>query len=105
MSAARTPATLFAHTDAPTPLPQIATPRSTVPAATARGERHHEIRVVVVDADHMGSEFRARVVAERRLGIGLELRNDPLPKHLAELDAPLVERVDVPDRALKTLCS
>ena len=30
------PFSLFAHTDAPTPLPQIATPRSTVPATTAR---------------------------------------------------------------------
>ena len=36
MSAARIPGTLFAQTDAPTPLPQIATPRSTVPATTAR---------------------------------------------------------------------
>ena len=32
---ARTPFTLFAQTDAPTPLPQIATPRSTLPATTA----------------------------------------------------------------------
>ena len=30
-----TPATLFAAMDAPTPLPQMPTPRSTVPAATA----------------------------------------------------------------------
>ena len=30
------PPTLFAQTDAPTPLPQIPMPRSTVPAATAR---------------------------------------------------------------------
>jgi len=36
MIAARTPGSLFAHTEAPTPLPQIATPRSTFPAATAR---------------------------------------------------------------------
>ena len=35
MSPARTPATLLAQMDAPTPLPQSATPRSTCPAATA----------------------------------------------------------------------
>ena len=33
--AARTPGILLAQTDAPTPLPQTATPRSTFPAATA----------------------------------------------------------------------
>ena len=31
---------------------------------------------------------------------GLELGHDPLRQHLAQLDAPLVERVDAPDRAL-----
>ena len=35
MSRARTPPTLFAAMDAPTPLPHSATPRSTSPAATA----------------------------------------------------------------------
>ena len=39
-------------------------------------------------------------MVERRLGPALELRDDSLGQHLAELDAPLVERVDVPDRAL-----
>jgi len=33
---ARTPVTLLATTEAPTPLPQMATPRSTAPWATAR---------------------------------------------------------------------
>jgi len=32
------PPTLFAQTDAPTPLPQMATPRSTSPQATARAK-------------------------------------------------------------------
>ena len=38
----------------------------------------------------------------RRSGSRLarELRRDPLGQHLAELDAPLIERVDAPDRAL-----
>ena len=31
----------------------------------------------------------------------LQLGDDPLRQHLAQLDAPLVERVDVPDRALR----
>src|ERR1700733_10196608 len=31
----------------------------------------------------------------------LELRDDTLRQHLAQLDAPLVERIDVPDRALR----
>ena len=35
-SAARTPATLFAQIDAPTPLPHSTTPRCTAPDATAR---------------------------------------------------------------------
>jgi hypothetical protein len=36
MIAARMPGILLAQTQAPTPLPQIATPRSISPAATAR---------------------------------------------------------------------
>ena len=40
------------------------------------------------------------VVRELRL-VGPQLGGDPLGQHLAELDAPLVERVDVPDRALR----
>ncbi len=33
-------------------------------------------------------------------GITLELGDDPFGQDLAKLDAPLVERVDLPDRAL-----
>ena len=40
------------------------------------------------------------VVVELGLRLALELRDDALGQHLAQLDAPLVERVDVPDRAL-----
>src|SRR4051794_26998094 len=40
------------------------------------------------------------VVGELRLALRLELGDDPLGEHLAELDAPLVERVDVPDHPL-----
>src|SRR5438093_863300 len=39
-------------------------------------------------------------MAERGLRLALELRNDPLGEHLAQLDPPLIERVDVPDDAL-----
>src|SRR5262249_1099069 len=35
-----------------------------------------------------------------RLRCALELRNDPLGEHLAQLHAPLVEGVDLPDGAL-----
>src|ERR1051325_3379171 len=41
------------------------------------------------------------VVAELGLGLALELGDDALGQHLAELDAPLIERVDVPDRPLR----
>src|SRR5262249_10581483 len=40
------------------------------------------------------------VVLELRLVGGLELGNDRLRQHLAELDSPLVEGVDLPDRPL-----
>ncbi len=36
------------------------------------------------------------VVAENGLGFALELRDDAVGQHLTELDAPLVEAVDVP---------
>src|SRR5262249_18386677 len=41
-----------------------------------------------------------RVVFELRLGRTLELRNDPLGERLAEFHPPLVEAIDLPDRAL-----
>src|SRR6202012_2255229 len=40
------------------------------------------------------------VVIERRLGRAFQLWNDALGERFAELDAPLIERVDLPDRAL-----
>src|SRR5882672_3935341 len=40
------------------------------------------------------------VMAERGLPLALELRDDALGQHLAQLDSPLIERVDVPDGAL-----
>ena len=39
-------------------------------------------------------------MAERGLCLALELRDNALGQHLAKLDAPLVERVDLPDGAL-----
>ena len=39
-------------------------------------------------------------MAESRFLLALEFRDNPLGQLLAQLDAPLVERVDVPDRAL-----
>jgi hypothetical protein len=38
---------LFAQTDAPTPLPQMPTPRSTFLSATALASWHDKIRVVI----------------------------------------------------------
>src|SRR6516162_10209788 len=43
---------------------------------------------------------RRAVVPEPGLGLALKLGDDPLRQDLAELDAPLIERIDVPDRAL-----
>src|ERR1700674_472895 len=40
------------------------------------------------------------VVRQWRLGRAFEFGNGPLRQHLAELDAPLIERIDVPDDAL-----
>src|SRR6187551_3437592 len=40
---------------------------------------------------------RRAVVRELGLGCALELRDNALRKHFAELDAPLIERVDLPD--------
>src|SRR5215470_7876303 len=42
-----------------------------------------------------------RVVAELGFGSALQLRDDRHRQRLAELDAPLVERVDVPDGPLR----
>src|SRR2546423_8768783 len=39
-------------------------------------------------------------MAELGLALALELRDDALGEHLAEFDAPLIKRVDVPDRSL-----
>src|SRR5262249_47482863 len=44
---------------------------------------------------------RRAVVSELRLRGALELRNDALREDLTELDAPLIERVDLPDGALR----
>src|SRR5438309_8982274 len=39
-------------------------------------------------------------MAERGLWLALQFRDDALSQHLAQFDAPLVERIDAPDRAL-----
>src|SRR5204862_7934378 len=51
----------------------------------------------------MAADERVRraVVPERRLRRALELGDDALRELLPELDAPLVERVNVPDHALR----
>src|SRR4051794_21106837 len=41
------------------------------------------------------------IVVQIRLLRAVQFRQDPLREHLAEFHAPLVERVDVPDRALR----
>ena len=45
--------------------------------------------------------IRRAVVLQLGFGVALELGDDPFGQDLAKLDAPLVERVDVPDRALR----
>src|SRR5262245_52023166 len=40
-------------------------------------------------------------MAEARLCLALEFRNNALGQHLAQLDAPLIEGVDIPDRPLR----
>src|SRR5207247_11453405 len=49
--------------------------------------------------DATDQAVRRAVVTERWLCLALELRNDALGQRLAELDAPLIERVDLPDGA------
>src|SRR6266480_5085480 len=39
-------------------------------------------------------------MAESGLRLALKFRNDALSQHFAQLDAPLVERINVPDNAL-----
>src|ERR1700745_3710324 len=43
---------------------------------------------------------RRAIMAERRLCAALNFRNNALSQELAELHAPLVKRIDLPDRAL-----
>ena len=57
------------------------------------------VRLSAIAADQrVGRAVVARASGSAAL---VELRDDALREHLAELDAPLVERVDVPDRALR----
>src|ERR1700683_2116652 len=44
-------------------------------------------------------ERSGRAVGRRR-SVAAQRRHDAFREHLAELDAPLIERIDVPDRAL-----
>src|SRR6202789_4378167 len=67
------------------------------PAAPGRGCGSMGIFQVPITPDQ---RVRGAVMPERGRLVGVELRNDPLGQHLAELDAPLVERVDLPDRPL-----
>src|SRR5438094_4296730 len=43
---------------------------------------------------------RRTVVFELRCVLALKLRNDALGEHFAQLDAPLIKRINVPDHAL-----
>ena len=51
------PATLLAQTDAPTPLPQIATPRCTLSGNHGLGERHDEVGIVVLRIQRVCAEI------------------------------------------------
>ncbi len=61
------------------------------------GEQELDHFIAPVAADE---RVRRGVVRELGLRLARELRDDPLRERLAELDAPLVEGVDAPDRAL-----
>ena len=65
MSAARMPATLLAQTDAPTPLPQIATPRSDLSRDHGLGQRHDEVRIVVFGIQRVRAEVDDLVAGGR----------------------------------------
>src|SRR4051812_38484655 len=43
---------------------------------------------------------RRTIVRQFRRALAFQLRRNPIRQHLAQLHAPLIERVDVPDRAL-----
>ena len=62
------PGILLAQTDAPTPLPQIATPRSTFSALQRPGERDDEIGIVVVLVQAMSAEIDDLMPRRAELG-------------------------------------
>src|SRR6266446_2700047 len=75
-------------------------PRPTIPSCISwllfkRGSRRFFELAVVAD-----QRIRRTVVAKLALCFAVEFGDDAQSQHLAELDAPLVERVDVPDCAL-----
>ena len=57
----------------------------------------HSLLELTVAADQVVGRT---IMVELGLGVALELRDDALGQNLAEFDAPLIERVDVPDGAL-----
>ena len=67
-------------------------------ARTRRGLRRGSGGVPPIPADQ---RVGGRVVAEPRVGLGLQFRHDPHGEHLAQFHAPLVERIDAPDAALR----
>src|SRR5436190_12976863 len=69
------------------PLPSRYAGHQDVRAASAAG------RLAVLSDQRVGG----RIVPQIRIVLR-QLRHDPLRERLAELDAPLIERVDAPDR-------
>src|ERR1700731_1601686 len=68
--------------------------------STERASLHCPSRLaleLVVTADQVVGRT---VMAELGLGLALELGDDALSQNLAEFDAPLIERIDVPNGAL-----
>ena len=73
-------------------------------------EGHDVQRLVVTDRHDVVScsspvapdqRVRRAVVIQRRLRAAAELRDDSLRQHFSQFHAPLVERVEVPDHALR----
>ena len=69
------PRTLLAQTE--TPLPQIATPRSTFPLATALSQRDNEVGIIVARIQTVSSEIDHFVPGRAQLFLKFLLHPNP----------------------------
>src|SRR6202035_3985978 len=68
--------------------------------STERASLHYPSRLALELAVTADQVVGRTVMAELWLGLALELGGDALGQNLAEFDAPLIERIDVPNGAL-----